>query len=623
MKKLLLLLPLVLFFGAPVFAQVQYGSAVISFPHIDVGGDPAGLNYVTLVQLVNNNSADISGHLTLFSDSGAALSASFDGQPAVAALDFTIPSGATKQIQISLSGAITSGWIQVGFTPANAQTTVIIQYRAGTSVLSEVGVNEMDEVDSNSCAWVCGTDFSGESDTANGLNTGIAIVNPNSTANGALVRLWDPNTGSQLGSTTLALAANAHVAKLLTELFPSVAGINLIRAQVSIDSCSTSACTAAGTGGFITTALRLNGSLFTTLPVVPRGTTTSVLRFLPHIAFGGDPNGVNFKTALYLTTPVTAGVTGVADIFDDNGNPIAASANGGTPSSHFAFTLLGSRVMKIVLSGDATLRAGWVQLTLPGNAALVVNAVFQTYTGATLASEASVLESPADTEALISVNVLSGVTNVGVALANPQATSNTISLTLYNQAGFVAQTQFVTLPPFGHLAQYVTTIFPQLASAPSFSGSLSIQSGMAFSAVALRQNGSNVVGFAALPVSDSVMFLPSVTNMQITSTNRTTGQVNFTISVTDFSADVVTSTSTAVQAAVGVNYTSGANQGFDGYYSLLLDGTSMVGAVSGSLSGTFQGQLTNIPSGTAGSLYVAVEDSLGNFSNLIILPFKF
>ena len=81
----------------------------------------------------------------------------------------------------------------------------------------------------------------------------------------------------------------------------------------------------------------------------------------------------------------------------------------------------------------------------------------------------------------------------------------------------------------------------------------------------------------------------------------------------------MTPTSTAVQAAVGVLYT----QGFDGYYSLLLDGTGMIGNASGTLSGTFQGQLTNIASGTAGSLYVAVEDSLGNFSNLIILPFKF
>jgi hypothetical protein len=508
--------------------------------------------------------------------------------------------------------------MQIGYTPSNAQTTVIIQYRAGTSVLTEVGVNESDGTGSSSCLWVCGTDFSAESDTSNGLSTGIAIVNPNSTANGALVRLWDPNTGNQLGSATVALAANAHVAKLLTELFPSVAGINQIRTQLSIDSCTTSTCTAAGSTGFIATALRLNGSLFTTLPVVPRGTTTSVVRLLPHVAFGGDPNGLNFKTALYLTTSLAAGVTGVADIFDDNGNPIAASANGGTPSSHFAFTVLGSRVMKIVLSGDVTLQAGWVRLTLPGNASLVVNAVFQTYTGSTLASEASVLESPADTEGMISVLVQPGVTNVGVALANPQATTNTISLTLFNQAGFVAATQFVTLPPFGHLAQYVTTIFPQLASS-SFTGSLSIQSAMAFSAVALRQNGSNVVGFAAIPVSDSVMFVPSITNVRITSTNRTTGQVVFSIDVTDYSADVVTPTSTAVSAAAGIQY----SQGFDGPFSLLLDGSSMINATSGTLTGTFQGNNANIPSGTSAVLYMYILDSLGNFSNIVGLPFKF
>jgi len=73
---------------------------------------------------------------------------------------------------------------------------------------------------------------------------------------------------------------------------------------------------------------------------------------------------------------------------------------------------------------------------------------------------------------------------------------------------------------------------------------------------------------------------------------------------------------------VGVFY-PGQNGGFDGYYSLLLDGTSIVNAVSGTLAGTFQGQNPNIPSGTSASLYVAVTDSLGNFSNVVILPFKF
>jgi hypothetical protein len=522
-----------------------------------------------------------------------------------------LQSGATQQIQISLSGSITSGWMQIGYTPNDAQTTVILQYRSGTSVLSEVGVNPDYGGSSQNCSWTCGTDFTGETDTANGLNTGIAISNPTSTAAGALVQIWDPSTGNSLGSTALALPANGHVAKLLTELFPSVPSISLIRAMVSIDSCSSSACTAAGSG-FSATVLRLNGSFFTTVPVVPRGATANTLRVLPHVAFGGDPGGLNFKTVLYFTNSLTTGASGVVDIFDDNGNPISASANGGVPSSNFAFNVTSKGVNKIVLSGTPTLQAGWVRITFPTSTPVVVNAVFQTYTGSTIASEAGVTESIADTEALIYATVQSGVTNVGVALANPQPSPSTVTLTLYDQGGNVFDTQFVNLPAFGHLAKYVTSIFPRLASS-SFSGSLSIQSNLSISAVALRQNGSNVVGFAALPVGDTIMFLPSIVNMQITSTQRSPGQVNFTISVVDYTPNLVTPTSTAVTTGVGLYFPT---QGFDGYYNLLLDGTSMLSSQTGTLTGTLN-VTYNIPSGTIGYLYVYVQDSLGNYSNLV------
>src|SRR5262249_46713449 len=147
-------LPLVLLFAAPAFAQVSFGSVAISFPHIVVGGDPGGLNYVTLIQMVNNNSATTNGHLTLFSESGTALSASFDGQAAASSLDFSLESGAARQIQVSLSGGITPGWVQITYTPSDAQTTLIIQYRSGASVLSEVGVNEVDAQNSTVCLWV-------------------------------------------------------------------------------------------------------------------------------------------------------------------------------------------------------------------------------------------------------------------------------------------------------------------------------------------------------------------------------------------------------------------------------------------------------------------------------------
>jgi len=194
MKKIALLLFLLLA-TVPAFAQVSFSPVSIAFPHLDVGGDPAGLNYVTLIQAVNNNSATTNAHLVLFADNGSALSASFDGSAAQSSFDFSLESGVTRQIAISSSGAITSGWMQITYTPADAQTTVIIQYRAGTSVLSEVGVL--------SSGLTSGTDFSGETDTANNLNTGIAIVNPSSSSAAALVRLWDPATGNQLGSTTV------------------------------------------------------------------------------------------------------------------------------------------------------------------------------------------------------------------------------------------------------------------------------------------------------------------------------------------------------------------------------------------------------------------------------------
>ena len=97
MKKIALFLFL-LFCAAPGFAQVSALPVTVQFPHIDVGGDPAGLNYVTIVQAVNNNSTFSLGRISLYSDSGAALSASFDGAAPAPTFDFTLDSGVTRQI---------------------------------------------------------------------------------------------------------------------------------------------------------------------------------------------------------------------------------------------------------------------------------------------------------------------------------------------------------------------------------------------------------------------------------------------------------------------------------------------------------------------------------------------
>src|SRR2546430_6256740 len=75
-------LPLLLFllYAKVAFGQVTYSTVTIAFPHIVAGGDPNGGHYVTLLQIVNNNSAATTGHVSMFSDSGTPLAVLFDTQ---------------------------------------------------------------------------------------------------------------------------------------------------------------------------------------------------------------------------------------------------------------------------------------------------------------------------------------------------------------------------------------------------------------------------------------------------------------------------------------------------------------------------------------------------------------
>ena len=138
MKKIALLLFLLSCDYA--FGQVNYVPVMVAFPHIAVGGDPNGQNYVTLLQLVNNNSSFTIGHVALFSDSGAPLAVLFDGQGPQSTMDVKLDSGQTRQIQITLNGIITAGWMEITYSPSDALTTVILQFRSGTTLLSEIGV---------------------------------------------------------------------------------------------------------------------------------------------------------------------------------------------------------------------------------------------------------------------------------------------------------------------------------------------------------------------------------------------------------------------------------------------------------------------------------------------------
>jgi hypothetical protein len=432
-----------------------------------------------------------------------------------------------------------------------------------------------------------------------------------------LARLWHPDTGQNIAGTIIPLGPNGHAARFVTELFSTVPNIAQMRAKVTLDSCSNFLCSGGGGNGFLATALRLNGDQFTTIAVVARQTGGDLVRVLPQVAFGGPVNDLNMKTVLYFTTDATAGVTGTAEIFDDAGNPLNASADGAAPSSAIPFTVASNRVTRLVLSGDDTLRSGWIRITLPEEVNLVTSAVFQTFSGATLASEASVLESAPVRKGLVYVKVQPG-TNVGVAFANSDSAASTVSLDAFDQQGILVARHDIVLPPNGHRARFVTELFPELAALTEFTGSMAVHSSTTFSAVALRLTGDKV---ATLPIAPDGMHRPAITAIRTTQVQRSPASVSFSIDVTDSDSDVSTSSGLPVLAVALIDFgVFGTDSGI-----VSIDGTPILNQATGTLTGTFQPPNVTgaVPAGTQAMLYLQVYDSLENASNIVRIPFTF
>jgi hypothetical protein len=599
------------------YAQFTFEPVVVAFPHIAIGNAPLGQSYTALIQVVNNNSSSITGHIQFLSDSGAPLSVSFDGQMPLAEQDITLGPGGTRQIPVTLDATITTGWLKITYSPSDASTTVLLQFRSGSTVLSEIGINPAIATPTTYFATVTGA----------GINTGIAIANPNlSDDNYVQATLWDTNSAAPIASSVITLPPSGHTARLLTELFPNVPNLSGMR-KVSLGACGDSSCASPGGSPFFAAAVRLNGTLLTTIPVGPgRQSGIPRVRTVPQVAFGGPANGLYMKTVLYLTTNLATGIVGTADLLDDSGHALQASVNGSAPAASIPFTVPGNRVIRLELTGDQTLHSGWLRVTLPStleaavpdDQLLVTNTVFQTFRGPALVSETSVQESLPMTTGLINVNVFPETTNVGVAIANPQGTPSAIHCTLFDEAGSVAASRDIILPAYGHLASFVTELFPQMVRT-KFDGALSIHSTTPVSSVALRATSDQL---AALPVAVNGMYRPSLTGLRIIGTQAASPQVTFQIDVTDLDSDIATGTATAVLAVASID------GGPLGYHTgaVMIDGTTGINRTNVTLTGVFAPpdlSGTGVRPGVSSTLHVFIYDAAGDASNSISAPFQF
>jgi hypothetical protein len=544
--------------------------------------------------------------VVLYANDGSGLPALFDGQGPLTSVDISLAAGQAREIRLTANGPVMPGWMEITYSPAPALTTVILQFRIGTALRSEVGIQPENTIST--------ADLAVETDA--NLNTGIAIANPDNAATSVLVTLWDPSTGTPVSGVVQTLPPHGHVARFLTELFPGANNIGGMRAKLSLDGCSDPSCKGDG-GNFVATAVRLNGDQFTTIPVAGDTTDGDNVRILPQVAFGGPAGGLNMKTVLYFTTNVVNGVTGTAEIFDNDGNPLAASADGATPSSSIPFIVNGNRVQRLVLSGDGNLRSGWIRLTLSGSVHFIASAIFQTFDGPNLVSEASVLESTPISQALLYVKTESNLSNVGVAFANSQKTPNTITLKLFGQGGLPYE-QTVSLPPNGHLAKFVTEIFPQVASFQNFDGALSMHSSTPFSPLALRLSLDKI---AALPAAADGIYRPSIAGLRVTSMQREPVQVNFQLDVADLDADTSTTSAPIVMAIAGIDF--GDGEGPDAGF-VRIDGAPMMNRTMGTLSGSFgTSRVLKVSSGKQATLLIVLYDTENNPSNVIYTRIAF
>jgi hypothetical protein len=218
---------------------------------------------------------------------------------------------------------------------------------------------------------------------------------------------------------------------------------------------------------------------------------------------------------------------------------------------------------------------------------------------------------------LIHVKIEPGI-NVGVAFANANSDPTTVSLDVFDKQGNVAGSRDITLPPNGHLAQFVTEIFPELASLPEFTGALAIHSSTTFSALALRLTGDKI---ATLPIAEDGMHRPSITGLRITQAQRVRAQVSFAVDVTDLDSDISTSSLSPVFAVAYIDFgILGADSGI-----VSLDGNPILNRSTGTLAGIFQppNVTGTVPAGTPAVLHLWIYDSLGNISNEVTNLFKF
>ena len=144
-------------------------------------------------------------------------------------------------------------------------------------------------------------------------------------------------------------------------------------------------------------------------------------------------------------------------------------------------------------------RSGYVVVTPDANSsAPVAAATFGIVSNGIVQAQAGILPAALTTSSTLVINVVPSIgRNLGVAIANPGTSTNTVTITLQDVNGSVVSTNTVQIPARQQVARFISELFGSAAVGTSFTGSLHLQSQTPFSVLGLRFSG---IEFSTTPV---------------------------------------------------------------------------------------------------------------------------
>jgi hypothetical protein len=291
----------------------------------------------------------------------------------------------------------------------------------------------------------------------NGLNTGVAIANPNDVDATFYLDLVD-SAGRTVASSSTTVSANSQLSTFLTEA-PFNAPANFMGSAVFTSTRRVGVLALSGLTN------ERQHFLMTTLPVIsePSALTEVVV---PHYA-----TGAGWVTQLGLMNPTSTVLTGTIQFFSPGNDgtpaqPISLSLNG-TVGTSFDYSIPPGGVQKVISEGiGAVVQSGSVRIraTLGQQAPAGILTYALRQGGVTVSMTGLSFERPGRTfKSFVQHSTFARISS-GIAIANPSSEPALVSLTLRDSSGNERGSHILTLAPNAQVARFLND-FPGLYAA--------------------------------------------------------------------------------------------------------------------------------------------------------------